>query len=133
MIPMKGAWDPLTGYLGPFFGKKEEERALSEYHVFLFCNKYSSDNPYYCSNVRLHQLTGVVKSLLERPGTRLVRIGGGHRTPMPHNCEAELLVNSIPEDGLAQLMLTLTRGTQVHFETARAGGRGENDDVEPRG
>lgn len=92
-----------------------------EVRVLLFCPKYDTDNPYYCSNVRLNHLTRAVQTSQALYGARLLRLGGGHRTPLPHNCEAELAFPPEKAEELEGLLAALTGESPVDYQILGGG------------
>lgn len=90
-------------------------------HILLYCNKHAADNPYYCSNVRLFSLITVIERLSEKMKLRILRIGGGHRTPLKHNCEAEIEVWGLSEERLEEILKQKTEGTEVCYAITSKG------------
>ena len=84
--------------------------------ILLYCCKRSEDNPYYCDNGRLLSLLNVISKIREEYDARLLRIGGGHRTKLPHNCEAELSISSAHWQTLLTDLPRMTEGTPVLWE-----------------
>lgn len=70
----------------PLLTTKENDKETCS--LLLFCPKYDVDNPYYSPNRRLHALTDMVGTLIKDFSAELIRISGGHRSPLTNNCEA---------------------------------------------
>ena len=84
--------------------------------ILLYCSKRAEDNPYYCDNGRLQMLLRAVSRIREEYDARILRIGGGHRTRLPHNCEAELCVPYVQWEALSAALPKITDGTPVCWE-----------------
>lgn len=94
---------------------------MNRCHILLYCNKHATDNPYYCSNVRLLSLITVIERLSREMKLRILRIGGGHRTPLKHNCEAELEVYGSSVESLEEILKQKTEGTEVCYAITSKG------------
>lgn len=94
-----------------------ERKRAGKCNIYLFCPKHVTDNPYYCSNLRLHKLTDVINTLIRDFSGRLLRISGGHRAPLKNNCEAVVeipLTAKITIETLEPLLKNILKDNQIN-------------------